>query len=95
MNTDKVSAQLGDAAEVKTKAPVSFPGGTCDNSPTFQHWVQPRRGVSPEGTAEVALGFQPSLRDGVLLWPDPGAEAPGYSRDVPPGQSFSATPHDH
>ena len=33
------------------------PGGTCDNSPTFQRWVRARGGFSPEGTADPAAEF--------------------------------------
>src|SRR5438445_2692055 len=32
---------------------ASCPGGTSDNSPAFQRRVAPRRGTSPEGTAEI------------------------------------------
>jgi len=38
------------------------PGGTSDNSPAFQRWVEVSREVSPEGTAEERPA-QPSLRD--------------------------------
>ena len=56
------------------------PEGTSENSPAFQRRVWTCRGTSPEGTAEWALGLQPSLRDGVCLRADPGVETPGYSQ---------------
>jgi hypothetical protein len=38
------------------------PGGTLENSPTFQRWVWPGGGISPEGTAEIALPHPPVSR---------------------------------
>ena len=41
------------------------------------------------------IELQASLRDAGPLGVIPGAEAPGYSRDVPPGQSLKATRREH
>src|SRR5258708_39120531 len=58
-------------------APGSCPGGTCDNSPTFQRWVRGWRGESPEGTAEQRPP-QPSLRDLDVFGHGPSVETLGY-----------------
>ena len=46
----------GEPPGFQAHVPGSCPGGTLENSPTFQRWVQPRHGISPEGTADKALG---------------------------------------
>jgi len=50
-----VSTRAGDAVEAKANAVGPRPGGTYENSPTFQRWVQPRRMISPEGTADKTV----------------------------------------
>src|SRR6266404_6694849 len=60
----------------------SCPGGTCDNSPTFQRWVdQCRDHQVPKGRLKRRAIVQPSLRD----WTDislvlPNVETLGYCR---------------
>jgi len=70
--------------------PASRPGGTSENSPAFQRRDQAAEESRPDGTAEAQGPIRPSLRDLSLVTSKPGVETPGYSRDVPPGQSLNA-----
>ena len=67
------------------------PGGTNENSPAFQRRVRIGKVISPGGTADPAdLGhngaFNRPFGTHGNLKSTPGAEAPGYCHDVPPGQ---------
>src|SRR6266436_7149947 len=58
------------------------PGGTCDNSPTFQRWVDQCRGHQvPKGRLKRRAIPQPSLRDwtAIALFL-PNIETLGYCR---------------
>lgn len=54
------------------------PGGTCDNSPTFQRWVDTPNPASPEGTVEIAPLFSRPFGTCLLRDLDPNAKALGY-----------------
>ena len=55
------------------------PGGTIENSPTFQRWVLRSCWTSHEGTADSILS-QPSLRDLRFLGRIPSVKTLGYYR---------------
>src|SRR5437016_13994482 len=58
------------------------PGGTCDNSPTFQRWVdQCRHDQVPKGRLKRRAIPQPSLRDWIVTsLVLPNVETLGYCR---------------
>src|SRR6266581_730507 len=58
------------------------PGGTCDNSPTFQRWVdQCRDHQVPKGRLKRRAIHQPSLRDWTAIsLVLPNVETLGYCR---------------
>src|SRR5262245_7570791 len=71
------------------------PGGTNENSRAFQRWVVRVATTNPKQTAETlpqGVTVQPSLRDSDSTDQIPGVEAPGYSHDVPSGQSCVGCP---
>ncbi len=61
---------------------TTCPGGTFDNSPTFQRWVRVRHRKSPEGTAEIGYRelrhttLEVQHASELLLTPGCGAQSP-------------------
>src|SRR6266516_3001482 len=75
-----LGSQTGNIGSKNRQMPC--PGGTCDNSPTFQRWVDQRRDHPvPKGRLKRCALLQPSLRDGTAIsLVLPNVETLGYFR---------------